>query len=201
MKTRDYLLTILIVLFSITAQARLVESIYFETDSAMIQPEEIHKLEAVADAVSAERYEVVILVGNADERASEAYNFDLAKRRAAAVKDYLQMLGIEDEIKITLSQGEQEPVSKELLRNRRVDIHLFAKKVEKERPNNFIALHLGVLPHGIEATDRQPFRTRVQQEMNPGAGVSYFRRLYKCLHVGATIMTNPTYTVNLGCAW
>lgn len=184
-----------------SAQADLIESVFFTSDSAMVEPGEVLKLEAVADSISKGRFEVVILVGNADKRASNQYNFDLAKRRAEAVRDFLNALGVEDEIKITLSQGEEEPTSPRLDVNRRVDIHLFAKKQLVRQDKNMLILHLGIMPQGVKALEKAPYRVKVGQDLDPGAGLTYMRRLYKGWHLGATVLTNPTATINIGCSF
>lgn len=194
------LLFIVFLLVNSVTYGKLVESIYFETDSSIVLPSEVVKLENVQDAVFQGRYDIVILVGSADRRASNSYNFDLAKRRAGAVKEFLESMGVKEKIKITVSSGEEEPVSEDLAKNRRVDIHVFAKKVENV-DNNMLILHLGIMPHGVKALETAPHRVKIGQKIELGAGATYMRRITGCFHLGSTVMTNPTFTVNFGCSF
>lgn len=71
----------------------------------------------------------ILIMGHADERASDAYNDDLSKRRALAVKNYLLGLGVVPEQLQLRYFGERQPVDpngneKAWARNRRVSISL-----------------------------------------------------------------------------
>jgi outer membrane protein OmpA-like peptidoglycan-associated protein len=54
---------------------------------------------------------VILVAGHTDSIGSHAYNDDLSKRRAAAVKTYLQQFGIEDERLLVKGFGKRNPVA------------------------------------------------------------------------------------------
>jgi peptidoglycan-associated lipoprotein len=51
----------------------------------------------------------VVVEGHADSRGTNEYNFALADRRAAAVRDYLVSLGLSNDRVTTVSKGEESP--------------------------------------------------------------------------------------------
>lgn len=69
----------------------------------------------------------LVIQGHADERGPEEYNLVLGQRRAAAVRTYLERLGIADEAMRAVSFGENRPVDGSgseaaLSRNRRAEV-------------------------------------------------------------------------------
>ena len=52
----------------------------------------------------------VAIQGNADERGTREYNLALGAKRAAAVKEYLETLGIREDRLMTISYGKERPV-------------------------------------------------------------------------------------------
>jgi outer membrane protein OmpA-like peptidoglycan-associated protein len=67
------------------------------------------------------------LVGRADARGAEAYNFELGRRRAQNVAAYLEDRGMPDLQVITASRGERDAVGvneRDMADDRRVDIFL-----------------------------------------------------------------------------
>jgi peptidoglycan-associated lipoprotein len=74
-------------------QCRL-ETIYFGFDQASLTTEATGTLNANADSLKKEPRNVDV-VGRADPRGTTEYNMALSDRRAQAVKEYLQRLGIE----------------------------------------------------------------------------------------------------------
>jgi outer membrane protein OmpA-like peptidoglycan-associated protein len=107
--------------------------VYFATDSDELTQSAQQTLSENYPAMAAQDKPGEILVfGHTDERASEAYNDELSKRRALAVKKYLVDLGVAPD-KLQLRYfGEREPVDsrgneKAWARNRRVSISLTQK--------------------------------------------------------------------------
>ena len=98
-------------------------SVLFAFDSSALRPREVASLSAVA-ACLARAGTPVRLEGHADERGTAAYNLALGERRAAAVLDYLDRLGVHA---TAVSLGESQPVCREhsedcWARNRRVEL-------------------------------------------------------------------------------
>jgi peptidoglycan-associated lipoprotein len=52
----------------------------------------------------------VAIQGNADERGTREYNLALGARRAVAVKEYLETLGVREDRLMTISYGKERPV-------------------------------------------------------------------------------------------
>lgn len=92
-------------------------SVYFATDSARLTAQGRAKLEQFFRSDNSFSYGVY---GNADRRASDAYNIGLSKRRAAAVAKVARSVG--SVVERVEANGERRPVSSKLAPNRRVDV-------------------------------------------------------------------------------
>jgi peptidoglycan-associated lipoprotein len=68
--------------------------VYFELDSAALRPTERDTLGEYARCPASASAERVVVTGMADPRGTEEYNLVLGERRAHAVKDYLERLGV-----------------------------------------------------------------------------------------------------------
>ncbi len=98
--------------FDLTRQ-RLAEfgfsPVYFGYDSFQLAPEEVVKIEQVADFMQRDRACVLIVEGHCDERGSNEYNLSLGEQRALSVRGYLANLGIAAERIQSRSFGEERP--------------------------------------------------------------------------------------------
>ncbi|MDD5704836.1 MAG: OmpA family protein [Kiritimatiellae bacterium] len=83
--------------------------VYFGYDSFQLAPEEIAKIEQVADYLNSNSDCVLIVEGHCDERGSNEYNLSLGEQRALAVRSYLVNLGIAAERIQSRSFGEERP--------------------------------------------------------------------------------------------
>jgi outer membrane protein OmpA-like peptidoglycan-associated protein len=98
---------------STPTEFKLLEKIYFETDSAELKPESHEVLDAVVAAITHSSHIVRIQVaGHADERAPNDYNIQLTKERALGVVGYLVEHGVAAEILSAAGYGEECPVDK-----------------------------------------------------------------------------------------
>lgn len=96
---------------SAAALATMEEKIHFATDKSDLTPDAKATLDAKALIFRANPAMRIVIVGNTDERASDAYNMGLGERRAAAAKAYLVANGI-DAVRIEVtSHGERNPVA------------------------------------------------------------------------------------------
>ena len=84
--------------------------VYFDYDSAQINPAERPKLEAVAEHLK-KGTQTLIVEGHCDERGSNEYNLTLGERRAQAVRAFLVGLGVEGGRITTKSLGEERPAA------------------------------------------------------------------------------------------
>ena len=84
------------------------EKVYFDYNRYEIKPSQRPVLDRLADALSKNNKSIVI-EGHCDERGSAEYNRSLSERRALAIRDYLQNLGIDGARMHTLSYGVDRP--------------------------------------------------------------------------------------------
>ena len=104
--------------------------VYFSLDSTSISPEELGKVDAVAQHLASMPTRVVVVEGHCDERGSNEYNMSLGESRAATVRDYLIRSGVAPERIQTRSYGEERPAidghdESAWSRNRRGEFVLF----------------------------------------------------------------------------
>ncbi|MFN7086540.1 MAG: peptidoglycan-associated lipoprotein Pal [Burkholderiales bacterium] len=84
-------------------------SIYFDFDSNIVKDEYRPLVTAHARYLAQNRAAHVRIEGNADERGSREYNLALGQRRADAVKEMMQLLGVQPAQIETVSFGEEKP--------------------------------------------------------------------------------------------
>lgn len=100
-----------------------LEAIYFEFDRATLSPEASAALGKNAACLKTSD-RTVHLIGRADPRGTPEYNMALSDRRAQAVKDYLQRLGIQPNRLVPVPRGELDAAGTDdagWARDRRVD--------------------------------------------------------------------------------
>ena len=86
-------------------------SVYFEFDSSLIRPDFSPLLIAHGEFLARSADRQVRIEGNTDERGSHEYNLALGQRRADAVRQRLQLLGVKDAQMDAVSYGEERPRS------------------------------------------------------------------------------------------
>ena len=101
--------------------------LYFAFDSTELVPEAQRWVDYDASCLKERGARSVVLQGNADARGSAAYNEDLSRRRAAAVKDALAQRGTTIDV-VLRAEGENDPVLQgksehDYAYNRRVELH------------------------------------------------------------------------------
>ena len=111
---------------------RAFENLLFETNKSIIQKSSDDELEALAQVMKDNPELLVKISGHTDNQSDAAFNLELSKNRAFAVKDRLVSLGVEEERITALYFGETEPVASNdtaegRKQNRRVEIELKAK--------------------------------------------------------------------------
>ena len=111
-------------------QIVILEKIYFETDSAVIQPRSFPIIDAVAATLNGNpQIRKIEIQGHADERASDEYNIRLTRDRAASVMEALVQRGVARERLRSAGYGERCPVdprhnNEAWERNRRVEFKI-----------------------------------------------------------------------------
>jgi peptidoglycan-associated lipoprotein len=91
-------------------QRGLLETVYFDYDSAAIKSDQRPVLQGDASKIGQNSgWKMIVIEGHCDERGSEEYNLALGERRAAAVKQYLVDSGVSGAKLDTVSFGEAKP--------------------------------------------------------------------------------------------
>ena len=101
--------------------------IYFDYDTADVDPESLDVLVEHAQYLGANTDLQIRLEGHADERGSREYNIGLGERRAQAVKQILLLQGAVTDQTSTVSYGEERPAAlgsddESMSLNRRVEL-------------------------------------------------------------------------------
>ncbi|MEC6795774.1 peptidoglycan-associated lipoprotein Pal [Photobacterium sp. S4TG1] len=86
------------------------QTVFFKFDNAEIQPAYQNMLEAHAEYLRNHPNTKVVVQGHADERGTPEYNIALGERRATAVAQYLQALGVSANQMSIVSYGEEKPL-------------------------------------------------------------------------------------------
>jgi OmpA-OmpF porin, OOP family len=90
----------------------ILDQVHFATDQDVILPESFPILEEVAqELLSHEEIQRVLVEAHTDARANDAYNFDLSRRRAASVRNFLLDSGIAVERLCSAGFGRSRPVA------------------------------------------------------------------------------------------
>ncbi len=101
--------------------------IHFEFDQAIVPRESLNALRAHAEYMQKKELREVRLAGHADERGTREYNMALGEARAKAVRDFLVAYGVNQDLLVTVSYGEEKPVvtgsgEQSWAQNRRVEV-------------------------------------------------------------------------------
>jgi outer membrane protein OmpA-like peptidoglycan-associated protein len=102
-------------------------NITFDSDQADVKPQFYDTLNSVALVFQEFDQTLIDVVGHTDGDGSEDYNYDLSRRRAAAVSRYLSAQRLEPNRFSVEGRGEQEPIASNntavgKAQNRRVEI-------------------------------------------------------------------------------
>jgi len=108
------------------ARALSIQVINFELDKAMIP--EVNKpfLDRAATLIQEVPNIELMIIGHTDNQASDAYNMELSRDRAEAVKEYLVSKGVDASKLTTKGMGESDPIADNSteqgrFRNRRIE--------------------------------------------------------------------------------
>jgi peptidoglycan-associated lipoprotein len=86
-----------------------LQRVHFEFDSAELSQIDKAKLDQAAICLKDNTRQQVKIEGNADERGTQEYNYELGQRRADAVSVYLESQGVSGEQLKTISFGKDRP--------------------------------------------------------------------------------------------
>jgi len=86
------------------------QTVYFDYDKSKVDAKYLELLQAHADYLVKNSSAKVMIEGHCDERGTPEYNIALGERRAKAVAQYLQSLGVMASQITTVSYGEEKPI-------------------------------------------------------------------------------------------
>ena len=114
------------------------EKIYFNTGSAVINPESLVELDGLAKILMDHPEVEASIEGHTDSQGNDASNLKLSKARAKAVKDYLVSKGVAADHLSSEGYGETKPIADNATaegrgQNRRVIINTSSYKVKTQR--------------------------------------------------------------------
>ena len=89
----------------------LAQMVHFEFDSSAVRPDDLPKVEIVAQYMIQNPTHSLLVEGHCDERGTRDYNLALGERRANAAKNYLVSIGIPANRIRTVSYGKERPVA------------------------------------------------------------------------------------------
>jgi peptidoglycan-associated lipoprotein len=109
------------------------ETVYFGFDKYNVAPNELPKIQNVANYLIGQTAAAVLLEGHCDERGTPEYNRALGERRAISIRETLMTLGISGDRIHTTSYGEDRPADsgtseEAYTRNRRGEFILLQPK-------------------------------------------------------------------------
>ncbi len=84
--------------------------VHFDFNDSNLHPDETTKLVRMARCLKADHDLHVAIEGNADERGTEEWNIALGDKRATAVAQYLEHLGVSNAQLKTISYGKERPL-------------------------------------------------------------------------------------------
>lgn len=103
----------------------LLQPVYFDFDQSAIKPSERAKVQEAVKHLQANPQSRLLLEGHCDWRGTTEYNIGLGDRRANAVKEFIQTLGISTGRLETLSKGDLDAAenssAEAMAKDRRVD--------------------------------------------------------------------------------
>ena len=85
------------------------DRVFFDYDSADLDADAQELLQAQAAWLKQNNKSSIIIEGHCDERGTREYNLALGERRAQAVKNYLNGLGVSASSMSTISYGKERP--------------------------------------------------------------------------------------------
>jgi peptidoglycan-associated lipoprotein len=87
--------------------------VHFDFNEADLHATESSKLDRIARCLKADQQLHVSIEGNADERGTEEWNIALGDKRATAVAQYLERIGVSKAQLRTVSYGKDRPLCEE----------------------------------------------------------------------------------------
>ena len=117
------------------ARALSLQVINFELDKALIPDVNKPFLDRAAALITKTSDMQLTITGNTDSLASDAYNLDLSRQRAEAVKEYLVSKGVDASKLTTKGAGESNPIADNStdqgrFRNRRIGFTVYDESVD-----------------------------------------------------------------------
>lgn len=131
------------------ARALSLQVINFELDGALIPDANKPFLDRAAKLITETPDVQLTITGNTDSLASDAYNLDLSRQRAEAVKEYLVSKGVDATKLTTKGAGESNPIADNStdqgrFRNRRIGFTVYDEALDGANGNATVTKGTGI---------------------------------------------------------
>ena len=131
------------------ARALSIQVINFELDGALIPDANKPFLDRAAKLITETPDVQLTITGNTDSLASDAYNLDLSRQRAEAVKEYLVSKGVDATKLTTKGAGESNPIADNStdqgrFRNRRIGFTVYDEALDGANGNATVTKGTGI---------------------------------------------------------
>jgi outer membrane protein OmpA-like peptidoglycan-associated protein len=112
---------------------KLKEDLLFVVNSDALKPGAVDELTQLGDVLAKYPQDRIQVMGFTDSTGSQAFNDELSKRRAEAVRKVLISRGVNEQQVLAIGMGEQSPVASNATaegrsKNRRVELHIALAK-------------------------------------------------------------------------
>jgi outer membrane protein OmpA-like peptidoglycan-associated protein len=112
---------------------KLKEDLLFEVNSDLLKPAAVDELGSLGDVLVKYPQDRIQVLGFTDSTGPQAFNAELSKRRAEAVRKILVSRGLSEQQAVAIGMGEQSPVASNATpagrsKNRRVELHIALAK-------------------------------------------------------------------------
>lgn len=112
---------------------KLKEDLLFDVGSDSLKPQALDELNSLGDVLAKYPQDRIQILGFTDSTGSEAFNDQLSKNRAEAVRKVLISRGLGEQQAVAIGMGEQSPVAPNdtaegRSKNRRVELHIAVAK-------------------------------------------------------------------------
>jgi outer membrane protein OmpA-like peptidoglycan-associated protein len=111
----------------------LKEDLLFVVNSDVLKPGAVDELSQLGDVLAKYPQDRIQVMGFTDSTGPQAFNDELSKRRAEAVRKVLISRGVSEQQVLAIGMGEQSPVASNATaegrsKNRRVELHIALAK-------------------------------------------------------------------------
>lgn len=134
----------------------LSAELYFNEGSEELSKVELKKIDKLLTSINLSQIRAVHVLGYADKEGNELYNFELSKKRAISIKDYLVSKGLKESLFKIYYFGEFKAPDKAPAKNRKAKLEIYYQQ-EGENPVHIPLTQFKTLPFDIDGDSLADF--------------------------------------------